>query len=230
MEVSLKIKSMMSNYLFAILLIVPNLCESQIMWEIDTLMKSETVLFMESDNFFNYLLHRKEPSKNLSLSEKEIDFSLPFEDLVHNNSFIIIQFLMPQEFWVFQEQKMIYQGEGSLKTPEGRQIYFTDFERVEGKIHSGKINGNRITYSIKNDTILHQEYENGKLNGIVKRVDENGFIRYFCRYKKGKKNGLEFELFEDGMLRFSRYYEDGVKVDCHKCIFDGDGNVIKNCK
>ena len=200
--------------------------------DVDTLMKSETFLLLESDEFYNYLLQSKALDVNTRLIDKEKDHykllqdSIWFDDSLWNDRFIIIQFLIPEEFWVFQEQKMIYQGKGSLNRPNGKQVYYGYYEKVEGEIQSGRLNGAVIT----NDTrggIFYQEYKDGVLNGIEKRIDKNGLMRYFCKHKNGKLHGLEFGLYDNGVLRFMNYYENGVRIDCPQCNFNGEGDLIK---
>ena len=200
--------------------------------DVDTLMKSETFLLLESDEFYNYLLQRKALDVNTRLIDKEKDYykllqdSIWFDDSLWNDRFIIIQFLIPEEFWVFQEQKMIYQGKGSLNRPNGKQVFYGYDVKVEGEIQSGRLNGAVITTDTR-DGIFYQEYKDGVLNGIEKRIDKNGLMRYFCKHKNGKLHGLEFGLYDNGVLRFMNYYENGVRIDCPQCTFNGEGDLIK---
>ena len=97
-----------------------------------------------------------------------------------------------------------------------------DKEGVISKSHynNGVLNGVEEKYDENGNLICILSYTNGRLNGMFKRYYTNGQLWDETPYANGKKNGVTKEYDADGNLKRDESYSDdkmnGVKKDYYK--------------
>lgn len=169
------------------------------------------IIICKGPQFFNPLL-------------KEFHFIDELRDTNSNNRFQEIQHSEQNHIYIFHLGDLIYSINGDFQ--DGIHVYETDLIKVTGMLKDGQLSGEVLLISKSNGTKTFKTYKRNLLHGIVRQVDSNGNLLYFCKYKEGRIHGLEVEFYDNGMPRFQQYFENGKPKDGKQYIFDGDGNAI----
>lgn len=112
------------------------------------------------------------------------------------------------------------------------KIYFKKFTdnpftgnvigQYQGKIISGKRDGNWKVYWTNGFLGKEGNYKNGEKNGLWKEYHSNGLIYYEQLYQDGKLNGISKQYFKNGKVEVKETYKNG-KLHGKKTFFFQNG-------
>lgn len=105
--------------------------------------------------------------------------------------------------------------------------YFIDGSiKGRGKIVGGLLEGERVMFSEKGDTLFVRNYHEGKAFGFTKEFYENGRPKQEGELKNNKENGLWRFYRKDGTLESEFSYVNGKQEgECRE--YDAGGKLIK---
>ena len=99
-----------------------------------------------------------------------------------------------------------YTGSGNTK-----MIFWTlgrTIEYKEDKKHGVEV----LLKPFSKDTLIYNEYKNGKLDGVTEIFDGNGNIQMYGEMKNGNENGVIKRYFPNGQIEFEYNAENGFIV------------------
>jgi hypothetical protein len=213
-------------FIFSFFLSIVAFCQSSS--KSDTLVSTNDLLLIKSERFFNFLKQEEfvpfiDPDIFYFEGELRDSFAVP-------KSFLLLFFRKENRFTVFTGGELIYRGEGSWDNPNGKHIYETPWEKAEGTIVNGMPEGMVLFFNKKTGGELEKNYSQGKLDGVIRSVNQFGVIDYYSEFKEGERNGLTFASHENGMIEFYHYYENGKLQDGNHFQFDDTGEITQVTK